>query len=307
MSDAIVTATGVEKRFDDQPVLTGIDLDVRPGEIVLLMGPNGVGKSVFMSCLAGSTAPDAGEIELFDGLTPDRSSAQSSVMLQGTMTDPDLTGRENLQFYEDLHPRGTDEWEALAERLELGADLDRLVREYSGGMERKVEIASALSADVPLYLLDEPTAELDLAMIQTLHDLLLARRDEGKAFLVTSHTPLDARIADRIAFVQNGRVVADGEPETLLDDLPPVVRVRGGVPDEDRLLGERAFRRGDEIRGFLPAEADVDAIAASVDGDARVELDPPSYTDLFNYHTYVGPEVAEGKGTGGRARKPVTN
>ena len=307
MSDAIVTATGVEKRFDDQPVLTGIDLEVRPGEIVLLMGPNGVGQSVFMSCLAGSTAPDAGEIELFDGLTPDRAGAEHSVMLQGTMTDPDLTGRENLEFYEDLHPRGTDEWEALAERLEIDADLDRLVREYSGGMERKVEIASALSADVPLYLLDEPTAELDLAMIQTLHDLLLARRDAGKAFLVTSHTPLDARIADRIAFVRDGRVVADGEPEVLLDELPPVARVRGGVPDESRLLGERAFRRGDEVRGFLPTEEDVDAIAASVDGDASVELDPPSYTDLFNYHTYVGPEIAEGKGTGGRARNPITN
>jgi len=307
MSDAIVTATGVEKRFDDQPVLTGIDLELRPGEIVLLMGPNGVGKSVFMSCLASSTAPDAGEIELFDGLTPDRASAESSVMLQGTMTDPDLTGRENLQFYEELHPRGTDEWEALAERLEIESDLDRLVREYSGGMERKVEIASALAADVPLYLLDEPTAELDLATIQTLHDLLLARRDEGKAFLVTSHTPLDARIADRIAFVRDGRVVADGEPEALLDDLPRVVRVRGGVPDEERLLGERAFRRGDEVRGFLPAEEDVDAIAASLDGDARVEIDPPSYTDLFNYHTYVAPEVSEGKLSGGRAQNPVTN
>ena len=85
------------------------------------------------------------------------------------------------------------------------------------------------------------------------------------------------------------------------------MRVRGGVPDEERLLGERAFRRGDEVRGFLRGDDGVDAISRSVSDDASVELDPPSYTDLFNYHTYVRPAIVEGKGTGGRARKPMTN
>ena len=292
----ILEARNVEKGFGDGPVLEGLDLTVDEGELVTLMGPNGVGKSVFLSCLAGSSEPTAGSIELFDGLEPTEARSATSVVVQGETIDPDLTGRENLRFYGDLHPNATDDWRELVDRLELTPDLDRPAREYSGGMRRKLELAIALTVDAELYLLDEPTAELDLSMIQVVHDLLLEYREDGKTILMTSHAPLDAGIADRIAFVRDGRTVATGEPTALLEGLPSVARVRGAMAPESLFLGNRVFQRGDELRGFPAPETDLEAIERALEGSrdrVTVEPDPPSYTDLFNYYTYVQPARGE--------------
>ncbi|GAB3042188.1 ABC transporter ATP-binding protein [Natronobiforma cellulositropha] len=293
MSESVRTvleAHGVRKRFDENQVLTGVDLTILEGEILMLMGSNGAGKSVLTSCLTGSVRPDTGRIELFDGLSPRDARPLFSIMMQGRMADPDLTGHENLQFYGSLHPNGTNSWQTLVERLELESELDRPVAEYSGGMERKLEIAITLSVDVPLYFLDEPTAELDLAMIQELHDIVLEQRDAGKTIVVTSHAPLDAQIAERIAFLRDGEIVADGRPEALFESVPPVLRVRGAVPPATSVVGERLFQRGDEVRGFLPDEDALGRVRDQVDergNDVLVEIDRPSYTDLFNYYTYV--------------------
>ncbi|WP_436343904.1 ABC transporter ATP-binding protein [Natronorubrum sp. FCH18a] len=289
-SNAVVDVSNVRKRFGDHDVLRGIDLRIERGEIVLVMGPNGAGKSVLLSCLSGSLAPDSGHVRLFGDLTPARARSEISVMVQGAMADPDLTGRENLQFYEDLHPNGTDRWHDLVEVLEIEDDLDRVVGDYSGGMRRKIELAITLSADVPFYVLDEPTIELDLATIRALHDLLLELQTAAKTILVTSHAPLDAQIADRIAFLRDGRFIADDSPADLLERLPPVVRVRGAIPPETRLVGNRLFQRGDEVRGFLSPGVDVAQIESELESATEtplVDLDRPSYTDLFNYYTYL--------------------
>lgn len=296
---SVIELSGVRKAFGDEAALRGVDVRIDGGEIVLLMGPNGAGKSVLSACLSGATEPDDGTIELFGGCSPRDARGRTGLLLQGELADPKLTGRENLRFFERLHPAGTREWERLAERFEIDDDLDRLVGEYSGGMVQKIELLAALAADVPLYLLDEPATALDLATLRVLHDELLARRDDGKTVLLTSHTPLDAQIADRIVFLRDGRVVADGSPARLLEDLPDVVRIRNAVPDDQYFLGERSFRRGDEVRGFLRDGTDPDAIAAACshrpDGgvNATVDLDQPSYTDLFNYFTYVDDAVAD--------------
>jgi ABC-2 type transport system ATP-binding protein len=294
-SPPIIEAENVVKRFGEQTVLQGIDFAVDEGEIVLLMGPNGVGKSVFVSCLTGATNPTDGRIRLFGEIPPIDARSAVSVMLQGAMTDPDLTGRQNLQFYQDLHPHGTDRWKQLIEEFELSDDIDRVVRDYSGGMKRKIEIAITLSADVPLYVLDEPTVELDLAMIRVLHDMLLELKEAGKTILITSHAPLDAQIADRIAFVQAGQIVANGTPSELLDGLPQVVRMRGSMPEESHVLGGRLFNRGDEIRGFLPDNTDIESVLSDLEDntpDTDVDIDRPAYTDLFNYYTYIYPTNA---------------
>lgn len=289
-SKSIVDASNVTKRFGSHDVLTGIDLSVAEGEILLLMGPNGAGKSVFLSCLSGSARPSGGEIRLFDGLTPTDAQSSMSVMFQGAMADPELTGEENLQFYEDLHPNGTNRWRELVEQLEIADEIDRPVGEYSGGMHRKIEIAITLTIDVPFYVLDEPTIELDLATIRELHDIILELRADRKTFLVTSHAPLDAQIADRIAFLRDGTIIANGCPDDLFERLPPVLRVRGAVPPEDLLVGNKLFRRGDEIRGFLPTDVDVERVESALrdrSGTSFIDTDEPSYTDLFNYYTYI--------------------
>jgi ABC-type multidrug transport system ATPase subunit len=292
--DPVVVVDGVTKAFEGTTVLDGVELDVAENELTLLMGPNGAGKTILLSCIAGGLFPTAGEISVY-GDAPADARHQHAFMLQGELALPALTGRENLAFYRDLHPRTTDRWRELTETFDLADDLDRQVRNYSGGMERKLELAISFTADVPLYLLDEPTAELDLTAINQLHRLLQDELDRGKTVLMTSHTPMDAEIADRIAFVQHGTVVAEGRPDDLLSRVPDVLRVAGGrrIGSLEAFVHDgRFFESGQDRRGFLQAGVTAEEARTAVDRAAdrdRVTRESPSYADMFNYYTRVRP------------------
>lgn len=307
-----VRASGVEKAFGADGVLDGIDLDVHENEILVLLGPNGVGKTVLLECLAGSEVPSAGAVEVFGTDVREDGGESLSFLLQDTMAIETLTGRENVDFYARMHPRFTDRWRDYLDRLELTGDLEKSVEHYSAGMTRKLELALTMSVDAPLYLLDEPTAGVDLSMIQRFHDIILDRYEQGGTFVVTSHRPLDAELADRIAFMRDGTVTAVGPPAELLAAVPPVVRLTGSEAmraAEEYVRDGRLFRTGAEARGFLDDEANAASIRAAVDTDAdgvRVERDEPTYTDLFNYYVHVTDgdrhEVDAVATDGGRAR-----
>jgi len=286
--DPIVRARDVSKSFDGERALDGIDLAVYDDETTLLLGPNGSGKTILLSCLAGGLSPSAGDIEVF-GERPRDVGGATSFMLQDSLAFPNLTGRENVEFYCDLHSGATDDWRGLADRLALSeADLDRKVREYSGGMVRKLELVVTLSVDVPLYFLDEPTAELDMTTVDRVHAVARQRRDAGKAVVMSSHAPVDAQLADRIVIVRDGRVVETGEPDELMADVPPVVTLDGTVSGADLLSTVRCrrfFERNDERRGFLRTDADEAAVA-----DRGAAVEAPTVGDLFNYYVHVLPE-----------------
>ncbi|PSP79007.1 ABC transporter ATP-binding protein [Halobacteriales archaeon QS_1_68_20] len=295
MSDSILTVRDLVKDFDEGAVLEGVDLDVAENETTVLMGPNGAGKTILLACMAGGLFPDEGEIDVL-GETPSAARSKLSFLIQGGLGLPMLTGRENVDFYSELHPAATDGWTDIVDRMNLDDDLDRPVEDYSGGMVRKLELAISLSVDVPLYLLDEPTAELDLTTIDQLHSILESKKDEGKTVVMTSHTPLDVEVADRVVFVQYGRAVAEGDPQALLDEVPEVVRVVGTADFEaisEHVRGGRLFDTGDGRRGFLQNGTDVDElreVATRGDRQPEVELAEASYTDLFNYYTRIAPE-----------------
>ncbi|WP_321576089.1 ABC transporter ATP-binding protein [Halosolutus gelatinilyticus] len=282
MSRTCLEATGLEKSFDGDRVLQGIDLTVRSGELLAVMGPNGVGKSVLFSCLAGSEHPTSGSVTVFDDPAADRSDT-TSFLLQDALCLERLTGRENVRFYRQLHPAFTDDWREYAEALGLVDDLDKRVEHYSGGTKRKLELTIALSIDVPIYLLDEPTAALDLTVIQEVHRLLREKQAEGKTIVVSSHSPMDADIADRIAFVTGGRVAATGEPDELFDAVPPVFETT--VTNADTLaavaMGGRVFPSDGGVRAFAPP----DDAASATDAEGVTRIERPTYTDLFNYYT----------------------
>ncbi len=299
MSTPALRAEGVRKSFGNDGVVDDVDLSVEPGEILLLMGPNGVGKTVLLSCLAGSSRPSSGTVTV-DGRTIGEDGGETlSFMLQNAMSIGRLTGRENARFYSRLHPRFTDRWREDVAAFELDDDLDKLVENYSEGMTRKLELALTLSVDVPLYLLDEPTAGIDLAMLQRFHDRILDANDEGKTFVIASHRPQDAELADRIAFMVDGTVTATGPPDELLASVPPVVRVAGpraATAAKDHFVGGELFHAGSEARGFLDPESDVSDIKAVLadaesSGSARVTTADPTYTDLFNYHVHLDGET----------------
>ena len=289
-SETVVEAHGIKKSFDsdseDGGVLQGIDLDVRRGETTVLMGPNGVGKTVLLACLAGGLHPSSGEIRVFDE-PPDDASSRLCFMLQNALAVGELTGRENLQYYADLHPQASDEWQEIAERLDLAAALDRRVRDYSGGMVRKLELAATLSVDVPLYLLDEPTSELDLTTVEDFHALLSERTERGTTVIMTSHTPRDARTADRVVFMADGRIVAAGDPDALLDSMPPVVGTTARADTgaiREHLQRERFFEDDAGRRGFLAGDVDPMTVTGPDNG---IRVEEPTWTDLFNYYVHI--------------------
>lgn len=291
-SETVVEAHEIKKSFDgdgeDGGVLRGIDLDVQRGETTVLMGPNGVGKTVLLACLAGGLHPSSGEIRVF-GESPDDASSQLCFMLQNALAIGELTGRENLEYYADLHPQASDKWQKVTERLDLADDLDHRVRDYSGGMVRKLELAATLSVDVPLFLLDEPTGELDLTAVEDFHALLSERIERGTTVVMTSHTPRDARTADRVVFMADGRIVAAGDPDVLLNSMPPVVGTTARADDgvvRERLQRERFFEDDAGRRGFLAGEIDPTTVT---DPDNGIQIEEPTWTDLFNYYVHIVP------------------
>ena len=287
--DPAVRVSNLKKQFGEEPVLDGINFEVPSGEITLLMGPNGVGKTILLSCIAGGLRADAGEIAVFDE-PPERADTAMNFMLQDAMLVDELSGRENVAFFRDLHPLATGEWRSILEQLSFDmAALDRSVGDYSGGMKRKLEFAITLSADVPLLLLDEPTAALDMTTVDTVQSILTTRRDAGNTVLMSSHLPGDTSLADRLLVLDEGGLVAAGNPGSLLEGVPDVVRVEGDIDGvREHVRAGRFFETDATRRGFLRPDVDATTVESAGGGPGtRIEVTDPTYTDLFNYYVHV--------------------
>ena len=286
-------ADGITKAYGPDSIVEDASLAVQENEILLLMGPNGVGKTVLLSCLAGATTPETGTVEVFETPVAEARGSHTSFLGQDAMGMETLSGREVVAFYRDLHPAFTERWREYVETMGIEDELDKRFEHYSGGMKRKLELAIALSIDVPIYLLDEPTAGVDLSMVQAFHNAILDQHEEGKTIVFTSHRPADAELADRIAFMVDGDITTVGTPDELMTAVPNVVRITGAstaTEPERHVVGGKLFHHGAELRGFLASDATVETVretVARVAPDAAVETVAPSYTDLFNYHVHA--------------------
>ncbi len=286
-----VSVRELRKGFGNGEVLAGVDLDVPAGEITLLMGPNGVGKTILLSCIAGGLYADAGDISVF-GDSPDAATEQLSFMLQDAMLVDELTGHENIAFFRDLHPRTTDQYEDILATLDFDIEaLEMEVGDYSGGMKRKLELAISLSVEVPLYLLDEPTAALDMTTVNQLHSVLASRREAGETLLISSHLPADAELADTIAFVAENGITAIGSPEELLAAVPSVVLADGPADIASAVRDGRLFEDKVHRRGFLREGVSPESVTG--EKGAAVQVREPTYTDMFNYYVHLREEHDE--------------
>lgn len=285
MSEPVLVADSVGKSFGEDTVLSGIDLTVEAGEIVVLMGPNGTGKSVLASCLAGGLVPSKGTVEIM-GKAPATRPGMTGFLLQDALCFDRLTGRENISFYDRLNPSFTDEWRILVEEFGIDDRLDDQVEHYSGGMRRKLELVITLSIEAPLYILDEPTAALDLTMVSEVHHRISSLRDRGKAVLMTTHLPMDADIADRIVFVNDDGIVATGTPEEIKSAVPSVIETPLGNADaiSDDVIDGQLFRGDGVVRGLLAPETDPSTV---VEGLPDTRVTDPTYADLFNFYAYL--------------------
>ncbi len=215
------------------PALAGADLDVEPGEIVLVTGPNGAGKTTMLRLLAGLLAPYSGEAEVRGhDLFTDRLAARRAIALVGheTYCYDDLTTRENLHFFARAAGRGNEagEVDAVLDRVALRGSADVVHRGLSAGQRRRLALAVALVRDPELLLLDEPHAGLDATGRAVLAEAVVAAPSEGRTVVMVSHELEVARpLATREIRVDGGRVVPNLGPPAV-EALP--TRLAVGEP-----------------------------------------------------------------------------
>jgi ABC-2 type transport system ATP-binding protein len=243
----ILEARGLTKRFGRTQALAGLDLVAQPGRVVALLGPNGAGKTTFIRTVATLLHPDAGTLSVA-GIDALRQPAQVRRLIglagQFAAVEQAMTGRENLEMVGRLfglkHQRARAAAAAVLDQLQLTADADRLVRTYSGGMRRRLDLGASLVGAPRLLLLDEPTAGLDpgsrVQLWAAIRRLVAAGTD---VLLTTQYLDEADRLAADIVIIDHGRVVAAGTPaelKTLAGDDVLEVHVR----DADALSGVAA-------------------------------------------------------------------
>jgi daunorubicin resistance ABC transporter ATP-binding subunit len=218
-----INAVGVRQTFGEVVALEGLDLEVEPGTVFGLLGPNGAGKTTLVRILATLQRPTAGRASVLghDVVTePLAVRRQIGLAGQFAAVDQELSGRENVEMIGQLYGLTTAEARAGAadvlERLGLTGAADRRVSTYSGGMRRRLDLGASLVGRPPVLLLDEPTTGLDPRSRQELWAIVENLRNEGTTVLLTTQYLDEAdRLAERIAVIDQGRLVAEGTPSEL--------------------------------------------------------------------------------------------
>jgi lipooligosaccharide transport system ATP-binding protein len=224
MSEMVIRARGLQKRFGDLLAVKGIDLDVPAGICLGLLGPNGAGKTTTMRMIMGLTRPSAGSLTLFGqppAELPREQRRRIGLVPQEDNPDPDLSVTQNLQVYGRYFglPAAViaSRVPELLDFMQLGEKAEARVMQLSGGMKRRLVIARSLIARPELIVLDEPTTGLDPQARVLIWKRLQALKADGKTLLLTTHYMDEAqRLCDRIVLIDGGRILDEGSPAELI-------------------------------------------------------------------------------------------
>ena len=296
MTDTVIEAKGLVKKYGDLVAVAGIDLEVRAGEIFGFLGPNGAGKSTTISMLCTLLTPTAGVARVagIDVVHDPAAVRQRGLVFQDPSLDEQLTGRENLEFHAFVYSvPAQDRRRRIDEMLNLLQLADRAaspVKTYSGGMKRRLEIARGMLHQPQILFLDEPTLGLDPQTRKSIWTHLNELRSaKGVTIFMTTHYMDEAEYCDRIAIIDRGKIVALGTPEELKQMVGgDVVTITSTQPEDaareiNKLLGVTPTRDNGSLRmevpdgkAFVPRL--VRELSAPVD---TVSLRRPSLDDVF--------------------------
>jgi ABC-2 type transport system ATP-binding protein len=289
MSEAAVSVSKLSKHFDGHAVLRGISTEVRPGDVVGVIGKNGAGKTTLLETLLGFSPPSAGSASVFgeDCLRMSAAvKARIGFVPQQDELLPTLTGRRQLALTGSFYPR----WDrTLIERLarEWEVPLERRAQTLSGGERQKLSTLMALGNNPDLLVLDEPVASLDpVARRRFLQQLLEIADDSQRAVIFSSHIVSDLeRVANRIWIVKDGELLWDGDTDSLKLSVRRLhIRARGALPRELGLPRVLSERRDHDDRGATVTVRDVadEALrAAAIRLDADIQSEGLALEDIF--------------------------
>jgi len=299
VADKAIEVTGVVKRYGDKTVVSDVDLSVRSGERMVLIGHNGAGKTTLMKLMLGLTHPSAGQLRVLGSNPATAAAAQRRAigyLPESVAFHSAMKGREVLAFYARLKGVAVAKCQPILAQVGLEQAADRRVSTYSKGMRQRLGLAQAMLGNPQLLFLDEPTSGLDPTLRRQFYDLIDTLSLSGTTSLTSSHSlnEVEAR-ADRIAIMKNGAIVACGTLSELSHQasLPIVVRLRV-MAGHTASIAERLAPMG-EIQRVNDHGIDLSCLGTSRMvlfrhiagfGDVIEDMDviPPRLDDIYNYY-----------------------
>jgi ABC-2 type transport system ATP-binding protein len=293
VSNAVISVRGLRKSYGALEAVRGIDLEVAPRQIFAFLGPNGAGKTTTVEILEGYRERTAGEVAVL-GADPQRAGRhwrqRIGIVLQESRMHPELTVRESLELFAGYYraPRGVDDTVAL---VGLAEKANERVTRLSGGQQRRLDVALALIGDPELLFLDEPTTGFDPSARRRAWEVIASLRDLGKTIFLTTHYMEEAQeLADQVAIIAGGEIVAHGTPRELssrngrvsritfrlpaaiADDLPPTLGATAGAMDELQIQADDPVRTLNQLTAW--------ALDRGVEL-AGLEVRQPSLEDVY--------------------------
>lgn len=206
------------KKYGDDEVLKGVNLRIKEGEFYALMGPNGSGKTTLASIIASLKVPTSGKVEIYRR-KPDQAKEFIGYVPQENFSCPTLTGKENLMYFARLLGYSKKQAERLVDeildKVGLSEEANKRISNYSGGMRKRLEVATALFPGIRILILDEPTTGLDPSARRNFFGLIQETKGEKTTILLITHIGTDAELASRVGLINEGKIIAENEPERL--------------------------------------------------------------------------------------------